>query len=329
MAIDSSSDVTPLAKPDVTVLIVSYNTVHLLDRMFATLRAGLGSLKAQIIVVDNASRDASVAHLRANYPDVELIANSVNVGFGRANNQALPFVRGRYVLLLNTDAFMSPDALVKTVQFMDGHREFGVLGIKLLGEDGSLQPCCRYFPTPWNVFALTVGLSRFLPGLRLVDDMSWDHASIRECDWVPGCYYLVRRETLDQVGLFDPRYFVYCEEVDHCRAVRAAGWRVVYYPFAHAIHLGGESAKSDGRLSQSGRQISRLQIESDLLYFRKQYGLSGLLVWVLLTITADVIVSMKSIMKRFEFAGAASAAKHSWTVLLLLFATGMASRATR
>ena len=117
-----------------------------------------------------------------------MIANSVNVGFGRANNQALPHVRGRYVLLLNTDAFVSADTLPKTVSFMDAHPRCGVLGVKLVGEDGSLQPSCRYFPTPWNVFLASTGLQRFFPRTRLVDDMSWDHASVRECDWVPGCY---------------------------------------------------------------------------------------------------------------------------------------------
>ena len=150
-----------------------------------------------MIVVDNASSDGSVEVLKSQYPNVELIANQTNVGFARANNQALPRLRGRYVLLLNTDAFVSPDTLSKTVSFMDANSKCGVLGVKLVGRDGSLQPSCRYFPTPWNLFLASTGVARFFPRARLVDDMSWDHKSVRECDWVPGCYYLVRREVID------------------------------------------------------------------------------------------------------------------------------------
>ena len=217
--------------PDVTVVLVNYNTAHLLDRLFAALEASRATLKIQTIVVDNASRDGSAEILRTRFPNVELIENSTNVGFGRANNQALPLARGRHVLLLNTDAFVSPDTLVKTVRYMDEHGACGVLGVKLVGQDGSLQPSCRYFPTAWNIFLSSTGLNRLFPRARLVDDMSWDHASERECDWVPGCYYLVRRDVIEQVGLFDPRYFLYYEEIDHCRAVQRAGWRIVYYPF--------------------------------------------------------------------------------------------------
>ena len=111
----------------------------------------------------------SVAILRAKYPNVELIANRTNAGFGRANNQALALVRGRYVLLLNTDAFVSPDTLTKTIGFMDQNPRCGILGVKLVGEKGELQPCCRYFPTPWNVFLTKTGLDRVIKGSRLVD----------------------------------------------------------------------------------------------------------------------------------------------------------------
>ena len=115
---------------DLTVVVVNYNTAHLLYRMFAALEAAKGALTLQVIVVDNASRDGSVEILRAQFPSVELIENSINVGFGRANNQALPLVRGRYLLLLNTDAFVSPDTLQKTVEFMDSHPRCGVLGVE-------------------------------------------------------------------------------------------------------------------------------------------------------------------------------------------------------
>jgi Predicted glycosyltransferases len=190
------------AAPDVSVIVVSYNTQYLLARMLTALEAGRGQLRLQVIVVDNASRHGSVEYLRKEFPNVDLVENLVNVGFGSANNQALPRIRGRYVLLLNADAFVSTDTLPKTVNFMDEHPRSGVLGVKLVGENGALQPSCLYFPTPWNIFLKMSRLERFFKGARLVDE---DHESLRQCDWVRGCYYLVRREVIDRVGLFDPR----------------------------------------------------------------------------------------------------------------------------
>jgi hypothetical protein len=317
--------ISPMAAepPDISVVVVNYNTGHLLDRMFTALDAARGGLKLQVIVVDNASRDDSIDILRTKYPGAVLVENSVNVGFGRANNQALPFARGRYLLLLNTDAFMSPDTLVKTVEFMDGHPRCGVLGVKLVGSDGALQPSCRYFPTPWNVFLARMGLGRFFPDTRLVDDMSWDHASARECDWVTGCYYLVRREVIERVGLFDPRYFLYYEEVDHCRRVRQAGWSVIYYPFTEVVHIGGESAVSVGQLTRAGRQISLFQIESELLYFRKHFGASGVLAAAFLITFADVISACKGLVRRWDTEQAVTAVRHASTVLRLLVVTGL------
>jgi N-acetylglucosaminyl-diphospho-decaprenol L-rhamnosyltransferase len=316
-------------RPDVTVIVVSYNTAHLLDRMFGTLEAARGSLRLQVIVVDNASRDGSADILRTKYPNAELIENRTNVGFGRANNQALPWIRGRFVLLLNTDAFMAPDTLRTTVAFMEVHTRCGVLGVKLVGGDGTLQPSCRYFPTPWNVFLGSTGLKRVFPGTRLVDDMTWDHASVRECDWVPGCYYLVRREVIERVGLFDPRYFLYYEEVDHCHRVRQAGWNVIYYPFTHVVHLGGESAATEGPLTFAGRQISALQIESQLLFFRKHYGVTGVLTAVSLAMLADALTASMGLLRRMDTALATQAARHAWIMLRLLVNTKLASRATR
>ncbi len=316
---------TSLERPDVTVVVVNYNTANLLERMLADLEASRGVLKLQIIVVDNASRDNSVQILRSLVPAIELIENPTNIGFGRANNQALALARGRYVLLLNTDAFVSSDTLVKTVGFMDAHSSYGVLGVKLVGPDGSLQPSCRNFPTPWNAFLVSTGLARFFPGARLVDEMSWDHESLRECDWVPGCYYLVRSEVIRKVGLFDPRYFLYFEEIDHCRAVRRAGWSVVYYPFTQVVHLGGASAEKEGQLTRVGRQISKLQIESELLYWRKQYGIAGILASLFLTILGDLMSICSRIVRRRPASGVA----RTGVMTVLLLKTRLGSVATR
>ena len=283
---------------DVSVVLVNFNTGHLLGECFDSLFQSLGSMQYQIILVDNASVDDSVSRLTEMAEKITVICNDKNVGFGRANNQAVPLVTGRHVLLLNTDAFVAPDTLTKTVAWMDAHPDCGVLGVRLTDRDGHLQPSCRYFPTPFNTFLVRTGLQRLFPWVKRVDDMAWDHSSVRECDWVPGCYYLIRREVLDQVGLFDPRFFLYCEEVDHCRRVKAAGWKVMFYPDTSVVHIGGESAKTAGSITASGRQISALQIESELLYIRKHYGRVGLVTQIILLAAGDLILATKQLIKR-------------------------------
>ena len=288
----------PGRQPTVSVILVSYNTVALLEPCLERLAAATARIDAQVMLVDNASRDDSVALLRRDYGRFDIVANDVNVGFGRANNQVLDRVRGRYVLLLNTDAYVEPDTLDKTIAYMDAHPRCGVLGVRLVGADGALQPSCRYFPTPWNKFLTQTGAQRLFPGTRLVDDMGWDHATVRQCDWVPGCYYLVRKEVIDAVGLFDPRFFLYFEEVDHCRAVKQAGWDVTYFPDTTVVHLGGESAKSEAGQLDQGKQISTLQTESEFLYFRKHHGAFGAWSALALSWVANLVTAIRRTLRR-------------------------------
>ena len=285
-------------KVDLSIVVVNYNTCHLLAELFASIARATQGLSLQVIVVDNASTDRSVEHLQKSAYPIELVLNQKNVGFGRANNQALPLVRGRHVLLLNTDAFVSQDTLTKTVAWMDEHPACGVLGVKLIGRDGALQPSCRYRPTVVNIFLNKTGFGKWLPFVKAVDDMTWAHDAVRECDWVPGCYYLIRREVLRTVGLFDPRFFMYYEEVDHCIRVQQAGWKVFFYPFTQVVHIGGESAKSVAEISKTGRQISALQMESEWLFVRKHHGLWGLWAHLALLVLADLIQLAKDLIKR-------------------------------
>jgi N-acetylglucosaminyl-diphospho-decaprenol L-rhamnosyltransferase len=314
---------------DVSTIIVSYNTENLLRECIAKLRSASLGLTGEVIFVDNASKDKSVDVIRRDFPDCRLIENTKNVGFGRANNQAVPFATGRYILLLNTDAFVGADTLAKTVAYMDAHPRCGVLGVRLEGRDGQLQPSCRYFPTIWNTFLLRTGLNQFFKTVQMVDEMTWSHDVVRSCDWVVGCYYLVRREVIDQVGLFDPRYFLYFEEVDHCFAAKKAGWDVVFYPHTTVVHVGGESAKSDGAITQGGRQLEALQIESELLYFRKNHGLVHAFASVVLTVLADLLNLLKRAIKPAESLGFAVTWPHSVLVCKTYLRTRWATRSTR
>jgi N-acetylglucosaminyl-diphospho-decaprenol L-rhamnosyltransferase len=317
-----------IPKMDLSVILVSYNTATITLKALEHLFASEHSLQMEVCIVDNASRDDSVQRIAAAYPSVLLLENTQNVGFGRANNQAMPHITGRYVLLLNSDAFIGPDTLATTVAYMDQHPRCGILGAKLIGSNGDLQPSCRYFPTPWNQFLLETGLSRIFRKARMVDNMDWDHGSVRHCDWVPGCFYLVRREVIEQVGLFDSLFFMYCEEVDHCLATQKAGWDITYYP-TPVIHLGGESAKADAVISTRGRQIKVLQIESELLYFRKNCGIGSLVLHMLLTTVANVLQVLKQAIRlaplgtiRYHFGHT----RMNWT---LFFRTRAGSHGTR
>ena len=311
------------ASPDVSVIIVSYNSGHLLPRTLAALQAGCGQLRLQVVVVDNASRDRSVEFLKQEFPNVELIENKTNLGFGRANNQAMSRARGRYILLLNPDAFVSPDTLPKTVSFMDRHPRSGVLGVKLVDENGRVQPSAFRFPTPWNIFLNASRFDRLIGRSSLTKQ---DDGGSHPCDWVRGCFYLIRREVIETTGLFDPRYFLYYEEVDHCRSLRGTAWEVTYYPSVAVTHIGGESAKLDGGVLDGSQQISALHAESELLYFRKHHGVTGVLMSVFLTTLVDLGRALKRLTVLHDARQARAALGHLRLVLTLLVETGMGSR---
>ncbi len=316
---------------DVSIILVSYNTVDLLAECLRCIHRSAPELRREIIVVDNASRDGSAEFIKTHHPECRLISNAENVGFGRAANQALQWAGGRYVLLVNTDAFVETDTIAKTIAYMDAHPNCGILGVKLIARDGEVQPSARYFPTPWNMFVHRAGLLRFFKGVRMVDDMSWDHASVRHCDWVPGCYYLVRKAVIDQVGLFDPRYFLYHEEVDHCFAARKAGWGVVYFPESSVIHLGGQSAKSEGvgLTASINPQLEAHVIESELLYFRKNHGIADAWLGALLMTLGDAIIVLKRLAKWRLPIDIRAHARHATLVWSIFRRTSWGTRPTR
>ena len=282
---------------DVSVILVNYNTAHLLGRCLDALRSATRDLSLQVVLVDNASHDGSADVVRRDFPEIQLIESGANVGFGRANNLALARCTGRYILLLNTDAFVEETTVVAAVRRIDKDAGVGIVGVRLIGSDGSQQPSCRYFPTPLNLFLQKTGLDRWSGRVRGVDDLHWNPDLDAECDWVPGCFLMIRRSIVDSIGLFDPRYFLYCEEVDLCRRVKAAGWKVSYLAAVRAVHIGGESAKSEGEISKTGRQLPPLQIESQLLYFRKHHGLAGVALHLVLECVATVALFVKRSMR--------------------------------
>jgi len=268
--------------PDISVVVVSYNTRDLLRDCLQSLYKELSSpemegLSHEVFVVDNVSRDKSADMVEAEFPQVRLIRSAVNLGFGCANNKAFELATGRYVVLLNSDAFLKPMALRRSVDAMDADPRIGLGGARLVGADGSWQPSCRMFPSPLNDFLLLSGLAYKFPKSKFFGrmDRTWADQDIpAEADWVTGAYAIIRRSVLEEVGHFDERFFLYYEEVDLCRRIKKAGYTVQYWPDVVVVHLGGESSKTVTSLSmsKSGAQLELWRMRSGFLYYRKHHG---------------------------------------------------------
>lgn len=260
---------------DLSIIIVSYNTKETLRDCLHKITYSDNILKREIIIVDNDSKDGSVEMLKDNFPGVVLIENKKNEGFARANIKGVKIAQGKYVLLVNPDSLIEKDSILKTINFMEQNSQYGILGCRLVNKNGELEPSARYFPTPWRLFLLYSGIGSLSPGisfLRGIDNMLWPHDSVREIDWVPGCYFLIRKKVIEEIGFFDPLFYMYYEEIDFCFRAKKKGWKVAFYPDAKIIHIGGESAKVAGEITKYGKQLEMLRLQSEFIYFRKNCG---------------------------------------------------------
>jgi GT2 family glycosyltransferase len=263
------------SKPVVSVIIVSYNTREMTLECLRVLEADLRSSQldksTEIWVVDNASSDSSAQAVREAFPQVHLIDNPRNAGFGAANNLALEQARGDFLLLLNSDAFPKPGAIGTLVEYLKSHPDVAVVGPQLLNKDGSLQRSCWKFPSPARAWLENLGITSLLPNHPLVGDYSrWEHDRERDVDFIIGACMLVRREAYEQVGGFDEGFFLYSEETDWQRRMQDKGFRIVFTPAAQVTHFGGASGASEKA------KVNRHFFESLDRYERKHHGLMGL-----------------------------------------------------
>jgi GT2 family glycosyltransferase len=268
---------------DVSIVIVSWNVRDLLRRCVmsvasqqstvnsekANLATGDWRLTTEVIIVDNASTDGSVAMLRESFPDARVIANAQNRGFTRANNQGFALARGRYLFALNPDTGLTPGALEAMLAFMDAHPRVGMVGPQLLYPDGSIQSSRRRFPTLATAFFESTKLQQWFPRNRLlaryyVQDTRDDE--IQSVDWIVGAAMFIRREVYEQIGGFDEDFFMYSEELDWCYRAKKAGWDVVYFPRAQIIHHEGKSSEQ----VLAARDI--YFHSSKIRFFRKHHG---------------------------------------------------------
>ncbi|MCS7176548.1 MAG: glycosyltransferase [Candidatus Kapabacteria bacterium] len=239
-----------LAQPptcELSVVIVSHNVAEFLRQCLRSLRQALAGIDAEVLVVDNASEDDTVTRLSAEFPEVHWIALPANIGFGKANNIGIAQARGRYILLLNPDTLVHPNALRTLLDYMAHHPEVGIAGCRVLNADGTFQETCRRgFPTPWVSFTRLFGLERLAPRSRLFARYAQRFRPEDEVGYaevISGAFMLCRRELLQELGGFDPEYFLYGEDVDLCYRAHRAGWRIGYVGTATVVHFKGESAR--------------------------------------------------------------------------------------
>ena len=269
------SDATPI----LSVIIISYNTCQMTLDCLRALLADVAGMEAEVMVVDNASTDGSPEAIEAEFgPRVRVIRNDRNAGFGAANNIAMRGARGKYFLLLNSDAFVKAGAVGELVRYLDDHADVGVVGPRLLNGDGSVQVSCFPFPSPLRAWVENLWIPAIVRDRGPLGDFRrWAHDREREVPWVIGACLLARREVHEQVGGFDERFFMYAEETDWQRRIRDAGWRICFTPAAEVTHLGGASGAGGINHVRDRRPINRGFFESLDYYERKHHGSLGLI----------------------------------------------------
>ncbi len=257
------------ARLDLSIIIVGYESAEPLGECLRSLERCSDESSREIIVVDNASSDETVGMIRRDFPAVELIENSANVGLSRAVNRGIRASNGRYVLVLNPDIVVRSGGLDALVAFMDATPEAGLAGAKLLNSDGSLQHSCRGFYTFWTLLLRRTVLGKVFRSSRAIRRhlmLDFDHESPLEVDWVLGACMIVRRSAMADVGAMDERFFLYFEDVDWCYRMWRGGWSVWYVP---------SSVMEHGHARESARPgINRLLIAHliSLLHFYEKWG---------------------------------------------------------
>lgn len=242
-----------------SVVIVNWNGAHFLPALLQSIELQRVS---QIVVVDNHSSDDSLQVLR-QFPSVQVLANTENVGYGSAANQGIEICHTPYVMLLNVDVVAHPRSVEILEEYLNSHSDVAVAAPQLLFEDGKLQPSLRTFPSPFSLALYLSYLDRIVPsGYRLP---AKEHGQLREVDQPMGAALMIRKSVLDEVGFFDPKFFLYMEEVDLCYRIKQKGFKIVYLPEAKMTHLAGGSSE------QAWERSQRNFFDSTFRYFRNHF----------------------------------------------------------
>ncbi|MBR4842145.1 MAG: glycosyltransferase family 2 protein [Bacteroidaceae bacterium] len=269
--------------PTVSVIIVSYNVRHYVEQCLNSVMRSVPD--AQLIVVDNCSKDGSVDYLKQRFPDARIIANHENAGFGRANNMALSMVQGRYVLFLNPDTVVAEKTIPRCIEYMDSHPQTGAVGVKMMYADGCFAPeSRRSLPTPSVAFWHMTGIGRIFPKSRVFAKyhLSYEDPD-KECpiDIVSGAYMFVRKNALDVTGGFDESFFMYGEDIDLSYRIKIAGYQNIYLPVP-IIHYKGESTV------KTSYNYAKVFYDAMLIFFNKHFRRSARIIAPLVRLVVGI-----------------------------------------
>lgn len=282
-----------------SVIIVNYNVKHYVYQCLQSLRKAAEGIDWEVFVVDNNSSDGSVKYLKEQYPpsdfpQLQIIANNDNPGFGKANNQAIRMAKGDYILLANPDTFASEDTLRRCLDFMDQHPDTGCLGVKMLYADGTFAPESRRgVPTPWASFCKITRLSKLFPHSKSFGNYYMQHLPIDEpaqVEIISGAFMMFKREVVEQIGVFDEAFFMYGEDIDISYRMLKAGYHNYYLP-TQILHYKGESSKQD-----SLSYVNAFH-KAMIIFFKKHFNSHIFLLRILIYIAIYVLAAF-SFVKR-------------------------------
>jgi N-acetylglucosaminyl-diphospho-decaprenol L-rhamnosyltransferase len=255
-----------------SVVIICWNDLKVILDCISSVYAETSAIDYEIIVTDNASSDGSVAAIRQRFPDVRIVENSENGGFGKGNNAGIRVTNGEFVLILNPDTIIRDRALEKLVAYADHHPEAGAFGCRVLNMDGSVQLSAHPLPTLWNSLMKALGLrwpERLWDGFCSDSYVDWDGRSERQIGFQGGCCLLARGQLLKELDGFDERFFHQFEDADLCRRIWDSGRPVLFFPGAEITHIGGQNR---------GTYSIKVELETErskYRYFHKYYGIKG------------------------------------------------------
>ncbi len=259
---------------DISVVVVGWNARRYLELCLESLEAAPPRRSMEVLVVDNASTDGTAEMIETKFPWVKLLKSPENLGFSRGNNLAIRQCQGRYIALVNPDVILLPGCLDALADFLDQHPKVGNVGPRVFNPDMTQQSTCRRFPTLWNNFCSATALATKFKNSRLfAGEHMWyfSHDRTLTVDVIVGCFSMIRRQTFDAVGLLDEKLFMYGDDVDWCRRCWNAGWQVVFYPGAQAIHDRGKTT------APYPVRFALAQQTSVLYYWSKYHGFWGVL----------------------------------------------------
>ena len=277
-----------------SIVIVNYNVRFYLEQCLLSVEKALTGVGGEVFVVDNNSTDDSVSYLRGKFPWVRYIENKENVGFSRANNQAIREARGEYVLLLNPDTFIGERTLRECIDFMDKTPKAGMCGVGMLRVDGSFAPESRRgVPTPFVAFCKMTGLGSLFPKSRVFGRYYMQYLnkqSINPIEIVSGAFMFIRKEALDKVGLLDETFFMYGEDIDLSYRVLKAGYQNYYIP-TQILHYKGESTKKE-----SFKYVNAFY-KAMVIFFKKHFAHYSIIYSAFITLTVALKGGMAYVMQ--------------------------------